>query len=150
MKRYKTYVAVILLVIAAGSLSGCVTGKFDWKWLIGTSTKDVEDARKDAITKVFDLDYDTAYTKVRDAIKNIKIKETSTYAIKGATRDISIYAGSKAQKMIALYYININTTPVGIFFKDIDNAHTEIAVSSQSPSAKAFISGQIFSALEKK
>lgn len=118
------------------------------KCVAGVSTKALEDGRKDAIKKTFNFDQRTCYNKVLERLKAI---------------DTYIYAEGKKEEMIAVYLHKANqtelimtesgftitdTTPVGIFFKEIDAKNTQIEVSSPSTYAKEFISTKIFSALE--
>ena len=55
---------------------------------------------------------------------------------------VSIYA--KRRDMIAIYYLDPNTTPVGVFFEEIDVSHTRIEVSSQGSGSKEFIAKCVF------
>lgn len=119
-------------------LSGCATISEDFKGVIGISTKVLEDERKNAIAKTFDYDYATCFAKVEKAIPAMANVKTSVY-------DKSINKG-----MIALYYVDINTTPVGIFFKEVDKTHTEVEVSSASPTAKELIAKELFAGLQPK
>jgi hypothetical protein len=115
------------------SLLGCATIKETAKGIAGVSTTVLEEGRKDAIIKTFNYDYNTCYNKVEGILKQI-----------GAY----IYAKDKKQEMLAVYVSETDTTPVGIFFKEIDAKNTQIEVSSPSTYAKEFISAKIFSALE--
>lgn len=123
--------AIILTVLALSlsGLSGCTSWHNCVKTFIGTSTQDVEDARNTALTKVFDYDYDTCYAKMEKLLKLM--------------RKASVYA--KNNEMIAFYYIDPNDTPVGIFFKKIDPAHTQVEVSSLSTPVKETIAKNLFS-----
>jgi hypothetical protein len=98
------------------------------KGLVGVSTKAVEDARKTALVKVFDNDYKTCYNKTLIALKKMG--------------NVSIYA--RDRQRIAFYYIDPNTTPVGVFFKKVDDAHTQVEISSQSSTAKESVAKYIF------
>ena len=102
---------------------------------MGVSTRALEKARKDAIIKTFNYDYSTCYTKTTDILKNMQAH---------------IYTQSIKKHMIAIYISEEDTTPVGLFFKEIDTANTQVEVSSPSTYAKEFISGKVFSVLDKK
>ena len=130
------------------SLSGCATIKETAKCVAGVSTKVLEDGRKDAIKMNLGCQYNECYSKVLE-----KLKQIGTY----------IYAEDRKKQMIAVYlhetaepetatseteFTITDTTPVGIFFKEIDAKNTQIEVSSPSTYAKEFISTKIFSALE--
>ena len=110
-------------------LSGCATPGDIWKEFLGISTKELEEGRSDAAVKVFDYNYDTCYKKVDSIIK--------------AMPKVSIYAQDKGG--IAFYYIDPNTTPVGVFFKSIDPAHTVVEISSQDSNAKEWVAKNVFS-----
>lgn len=115
------------------SLFGCSTIKEAAKGIAGVSTKILEDGRKGAIRKTFNYDYNTCYNKVRGALK-----ETGSY----------IYAEDPKKQMLAIYVSKTDTTAVGIFFKGIDTANTQIEVSSPSTYAKEHIANMLFSVLE--
>jgi len=114
-------------------LSGCATVLEGAKGVAGISTKALEESRKDAVTKTFNYDYNTCYTKVKAAIK-----ETGSY----------IYAQDKNKHMIAVYVSDEDATALGIFFKEIDANNTEIQVTSASTYAKDTVSKDVFSVLE--
>ena len=110
-------------------MCGCATPGNVWKEFVGVSTKGVEDARADALTKVFDYNYKTCYEKVEALLKKMP--------------HVSIY--HKDRGMIAVYVINPNTTPVGIFFKETDAGHTQVDISSESTPTKEWVANNIFS-----
>ncbi len=113
---------------------GCATVKETAKGIAGVSTKVLEDARKDAVIKKFNYDYNTCYNKVEGILTQI-----------GAY----IYAKDNKKQMIAIYVSEADTTPVGLFLKAIDANNTQIEVSSPSTYAKEFIAKSVFLALEK-
>ena len=120
----------ILIILLTGIfIGGCATPMDIVKMSLGNSTKQLEDGRKDALVKVFNSDYETCFTKTE------KILE--------AVPKASIYA--KDKHMIALYCIDPNTTPVGVFFKEIDPSHTRLEVSSPGSDAKEWIAKNVFS-----
>ncbi len=129
----------ILFVIFALSfvilMSGCATLLEGAKGFAGVSTRSLEKARKDAIIKTFNYDYFTCYTQTLDILKRMQAY---------------IYIQSIKKHMLAIYISEEDTTPVGLFFKEIDATNTQVEVSSLSTYAKEFISGKVFSALDKK
>ena len=116
------------------SLFGCASIMEMAKGVAGVSTKTLEKNRKSAITKSFNYDYFSCYTMVLDIIKC-----TEAY----------IYAQDIKKHMIAVYVSDADTTPVGLFFKEIDKNNTRVEVSSPSTYAKEFISGKVFPVLDK-
>jgi hypothetical protein len=126
------FVSLCLCVYFVISTSGCAAITEGAKGVAGISTRALEEARKDAITKAFNYDYFTCYTKILDILKQI---------------DAYIYTQDIKRHMIAIYVSEQDTTPVGLFFKEIDANNTQIEVSSPSTYAKELISTKIFSAL---
>lgn len=120
---------LIVILAAAMMLSGCASPGNTWKAFIGTSTQEIEETRADAMVKVFDYNYKTCYAKTEALLKKMPF--------------VSIYA--KTDSMIAVNYINPDTTPVGLFFKAIDATHTQIEISSPSTPAKEWIAKNVFS-----
>jgi len=115
--------------------SGCASIKEALKGVAGVSTKELEAGRKSAIIKTFDYDYFTAFTKTLDALK-----EMSAY----------IYTQNIKKHMIAIYVSEQDTTPVGIFFKELSATSTQVEVSSPSTYSKEAISQKLFQALSPK
>ena len=136
LKNVKQLLRNSLLVICVFLCSvlaiSCATMKETAKGIAGTSTKVLEEGRVNAITKNFNYDYFTSYTKSLDALK-----EMSAY----------IYKQSLKEHMIAVYVSKRDTTPVGIFFKEIGVDNTLVEVSSPSLTAKGLISARLFKSL---
>jgi len=135
-KGLKRLISNLLLVICVFSLSilaiSCATIKETAKGVSGISTKVLEDGRVNAITKNFSYDYFTSYTKSLDALK-----EMGAY----------IYKQRLKEHMIAVYVSKSDTTPVGIFFKEVGPDNTQVEVSSPSLTAKGIISARLFKSL---
>jgi hypothetical protein len=125
----RSYLQVIILSLcAAFVVSGCCAPGEALKFAIGNSTRNIELARPNALTKIVGYDYGTCYVKTETLIKKIP--------------RLSIYA--KSEEMIAVYYNSVNITPVGVFFTEIDPAHTRIEVASQSPDAREYVAKSVF------
>jgi hypothetical protein len=132
MRRRRVWLLVIgywLLV----SLLGCSIIKEVTRGFVGISTKALEDARGQAITKTFKYNYNTCYDKVKAALTAI-----GSY----------IYAEDKNKHMIAIFVSKTDTTAVGIFLKEIDANNTQVEVSSLSTYAKETVAKGVFSFLE--
>ena len=128
---------IILLVVTCWSLlmlAGCATITEGTKGFLGISTKELEKQRKNAIAKTFNYDYFSCFTKTSDILRSI---------------NTPIYKKDIKDKIIAIYVSSEDTTPVGIFFKEINASSTQIEVSSSSNPAKELIANKLFSALEK-
>jgi len=130
--KWIKYCSALFLAVA---LIGCVRITDGIKCVAGVSTTVLETGRKSAIRKIFNIDYATCDKKVREMLKN-----TGSY----------IYAEDKAKGLIAFYVSTSDTTPVGIFFIQIDAVTTELEISSPSTNAKEVISKKIFDAVEGK
>jgi hypothetical protein len=59
-----------------------------------------------------------------------------------------IYVKDIKKHMIAIYVSETDTTPVGLFFKEIDKSNTQVEVSSPSTYAKELISEKVFKLLK--
>lgn len=116
-------------------ICGCSTVTQTLKAAAGISTKELEAGRKEALISSFSYDYKSCYDKVRTVLV-----ENGAY----------IYAEDSKKRMIALYLSQEDTTPVGVFFSQINAANTQIEVSSPSAYAKEFIWAKILLALEKE
>lgn len=123
---------VICIFLCSVLAISCSTMKETVKGIAGTSTKVLEDGRVNAIAKNFNFDYFTSYTKSLDALK-----EMGAY----------IYKQSLKEHMIAVYVSKRDTTPVGIFFKEVGPNNTQVEVSSPSLTAKGLISARLFKSL---
>lgn len=120
----------ILLVLSVSVfLSGCATPADMAKNFLGISTKELQERRKGALRKVFDYDYAACYNKVENILT-------------GMPR-VSIYA--KEKDKIALFYIDPYNTPVGVFFIEVDQTHTQVEISSPSSAAKEWVAKNVFS-----
>ena len=91
-------------------------------------------AVKSAIKEIFNYDYDSCYVEVKEMLLE---------------RDSYIYAEDSEKQMIAIYVSQSDTTPVGIFFKEIDSGYTQVEVSSQSTYAKETIAKRISNHFKK-
>lgn len=117
-----------ILLICLPIIAGCATIEEAAKGIAGVSTKVLEESRKDAAVKQFNYDYNTCYNKIKE-----NLEKMGSY----------IYAGSIKNHMLALYVSEDDTTPVGIFFSQIDANNTRIEVSSPSKFAKEFIANRL-------
>lgn len=131
MKAAKYCLIIALLSYWVVGLFGCAAIKEGGRCLIGVSTKDIEASRKDALSRSFNYGFNACYDKTQKILK-----------------DIGAYIYAKNKGMIAVFVSSKDTTPVGLFFKELDASNTEIQVSSPSSYAKELIGDKVFSALE--
>jgi len=133
----KSKITILIYVLLSGFLlSGCATIVESAKVVAGISTKELEAARPQALKKVFSYNYSACYDKAREFL---------------AKKEFYIYARDK--QMIAIYLNSdpepeMSTTPVGVFFKEIDVDNTQVEVSSPSPYARGFIAERLFAVLK--
>jgi hypothetical protein len=126
---------ILVLLSISVLLSGCATTiQEEWKRLTGRSVYDVEQSKKDALVKIFDLSYEACYAKAEKALTSVL--------------NISIY--SRSENLIAVYYVDLNTTPVGVFFESIDDKHTKVEVSSPAPGPKNAVAKLLFEGKKPK
>jgi hypothetical protein len=107
---------------------GCANLKEMGRGFLGISTKVLEEKRNEAKVLVLNYGYFSSYRKVLD-----KLKENKSYIYK------------KTQDLVALYLSEEDTTPVGIFFSELDKEKTKLEISSPSSLAKE----KIFDLLSK-
>ena len=99
----KRILIIVLLIYWILGLIGCACLKETIGGFFGISTKEIENVRDKAIVKIVDYDYASCYQKVE-----ARLSEIGSY----------IYA--KRKDLIAVYIAEPDTTPAGIFFKQID------------------------------
>ena len=125
---------VVILLSGLGywviGLSGCATVKEAAKGFLAISTKEIEETRDQAITKIVDYDYTSCYQKVEARLNQI---ESYIYA--------------QRDDFIAVYISKTDTTPAGIFFKQIDKQKTQVEIASPATDTKEYLAEKIFSAL---
>ena len=137
MKKNALFNLTTTCCILSTVLSGCAIVKEMGKGFIGVSTQVLEEKRKDALKKSFALDYNGCYVKVKEILKGSEqVKESP------------IYAEDAKKKMIAVYFTQADTTPVGIFFTQEAENKTLIEVASPSIYAKEEIANRIFTGID--
>lgn len=123
--RKKQILALIVTIVLS---VGCAIITESGRGVAGISTKVLEENRKDAVIKIFDFDYNTCYAKIKDFL---------------VRRGSYIYTEDARKRLIAIYVSAEDTTPVGLFFKEISPASTQVEVSSASTYAKEFIANKV-------
>jgi len=132
-QRHAAFFAVLCCAIAMGA--GCAGLKESCRGIAGTSTKVLEDGRQNAVKRSYPADY----AKCRETVDRV-LAENKAY----------VYARSDAQKMIAFYLTDADTTPVGVFFTVRDESATDVEVSSPSRYAKESIADKIAAGFNEK
>lgn len=127
---------ILPIVILMVFLSGCASICEYTKVLLGTSTRELELTRKDAITKEFNIPYEVTFLKVQDILKQKGCKVFYKNRIKGV--------------IVAMNFSGfINTSEAGIFLTSIEPSKTKIEITSQSQELTMAASKIIFPELEK-
>ena len=134
INNLKFFITGLIFASCIFNFTGCSSLKEYSQGFLGVSIKVLEEGRKNAKLRTFNFDYFTAFTKTLDVLKNI-----------GAY----IYAKDIKKHMIAVYVSKEDTTAVGIFFKEIGAANTQVEVSSPSTYAKELMANKLFKALEQ-
>ena len=142
MKKAALFIFLVFLI------SGCAALKEGARGFLGISTRALEEARPEGVVKEFNYDYFTAYAKTLDALRQPLEPSKSPSEIRD--HKFYIYARGVAKHMIAGYVSETDTTPVGIFFEEVNRDTTRIVVASQSTYAKDYIAGKLFAILEKE
>jgi len=129
--------ACVLLIFALCILNftGCAGLKEGVKKFAGVSTRVIEEDRGQAINRTFNYDFFSCYTQTEDILKKL---------------GVYIYAKDLKKQMIAVYVSESDTTPVGLFFKEVERNITRVEVSSPSSYAKEMIAEKLFSKLDKQ
>jgi len=117
------------------NLTGCAGLKEGVKEVAGVSTRALEEGRGQAINRTFNYDFFSCYTQTEDILKKL---------------GVYIYAKDLKKQMIAVYVSESDTTPVGLFFKEVERNITRVEVSSPSSYAKEMIAEKLFSKLDKQ
>ncbi|MFA5088967.1 MAG: hypothetical protein WC552_08060 [Candidatus Omnitrophota bacterium] len=156
----KKSILIFFLVMSAVSLSSCAflteTAKVIW----GSSTRALEKARVNALTRTFQCSYDDCFDRVlslscspADSAKE-KAQEDDAWEGEGAAqegkrRQFDAFIKNKAKGLIVVIGIpgSIETTEVGIFFSVVDENAVKVEVSSLSTPAKQKAADLIFTEL---
>lgn len=131
-QKIKVFVIVILCLALAGCASVAEVGKTFW----GSSIREMEKRRVDAITRT----YHKGYWECMEAV--LKAIEENHYLIfqKDEVRGYVVVMGIPGY---------INTTEVGIFFVEISDNEVRIELSSLSTNAKRAVAKALFVGLDK-
>ncbi len=128
----KRLLVIGFLVFWVFGFLGCASIKEMTRGFLGTSTKILEDNRLEAEVLMVNYDYFSCYHKVLDRLEGI---------------GSCVYA--KKDDLIAFYVSSTDTTPVGVFFKEINKQKTQLEVSSPSSRAKNIMASLILAAFEQ-
>ncbi len=118
----------VILALSLLTLTGCET----FKVILGTSTRHLERARAEAITR----GYDCTFRECFDAVLSLSRNEVMADP-KIGERPFEVFIKDRVKGYIVVMGIagNIETTEVGIFLTEVTGG-TKIELSSLSSSAK--------------
>lgn len=105
--------------------------------LWGSSTRALEEARDQAISKTYNCDFDACYDAVLEIVKE---------------RKYVLFVKERSNKRLVVMGIpgNVDTTEAGIFFRELKGSEVQIEVSSLSSTAKERVAQAVFDELDKK
>lgn len=129
----------LLLMIIIAALSGCSAmyrgtvevGKTIW----GTSTRALENARSNAITKTYDKNY---WELLRTSL-DVAAKNKYEVYYKDEIKGVIVLMGIKG---------SVNTTEVGLFFTELNDNQTRLEISSLSSNAKRIVAKHLLHGLD--
>jgi hypothetical protein len=131
VQRAKAISVIMLAFCCVLIFCGCASFREGMKGFLGISTKDIEDSKDKAIVKIVDCDFSSCYQRVEEILS-----------------EIGSHIYSKRKDLIAVYISQTDTTPAGIFFKQINEYKTELSIASPAKDTKEYLAVKIFPALE--
>ena len=127
----KNRLMIGLLCFLLFGAAGCAGIKQTTRAFLGTSTKELRQAREQAIVRVVNHDYQGCYKRVEAGLLGL---------------GSHIY--SKEEDLIAVYISSEDTTPAGVFFRQVEDKKTELGITSPSKDTKEYLAEKIFALLE--
>ena len=129
----------IIIIFSALSLGGCTLinhAAEPVRVVWGSSTRALEAARDQAISKTYNCDFDACYDTVLEIIKE---------------RKYLLFINQRLKKRIVVMSIpgNVDTTEVGIFFSKFTTS-VKVDISSLSSTAQERVASAMFDGLDKK
>lgn len=103
----------------------------------GSSVEMLQEARKDAVSKVYDCPYEKCFSEIINILEE---------------EDAQIFVQNKAKGIIVVMGIKktVATSEVGVFLTKLEEAKTKIEISSGSPKAKRITSEILFAGLDSR
>ena len=124
-----------MMIFLCSSCSLVDSGQEFAKTLWGSSTRALERARDNAMTKTYDKPY---WDCVHDAITVVRQKKWVIFK-KDEIKGYMVLMGIKGA---------VNTTEVGVFFDELSDSQTRIEISSLSTNAKRKVAKALFHGLD--
>jgi len=132
----KVIIGILILFLILGHIGPVELTK----QIVGVSTKSLEEEQPGE-SKVFNYDCNSCYEKTLEVLKEM---------------GVDVFQKNKGEHYIVAMNFNklfkkcIDTTEVGIFFKEMENKQTKIDITCGNLSLAKFASEEIFSRLKKK
>ena len=106
------------------------------KTIWGSTTRALEEARAQAITKTYDKSYWDCMRATLEVVKQ---------------QDYKVFKKDEVRGYVVLMGIrgSVNTTEVGVFFVELNDHQTRIELSSLSTNAKRIVAKALFGGLDK-
>ena len=128
MRSKRFLVFVTMLALAGG---GCARVSETARVVWGSSTRALEEARADAISKTYQCSYEDCY---KEALKIVKLEKLEVF-IADRVKGHMVVMGIKGA---------VNTTEVGIFFSPVDENKLKVEITSLSTNAKKKMAAILF------
>ena len=154
-KRTATIVVICLLNIFTGCSYVTETAKVIW----GSSTRALENARVDAISKTYKCSFNDCFDAVLDLARETEIEvpadvtdkdKSPRTIVKSGHFDIFIKNRKKRHIVVMGIKDSAETTEVGIFFVQPSLTAVKVEISSLSSSAKRSVADIVFEELSMR
>ena len=158
-----------LLVMSIFTSMSCASVSEPFKVVWGSSTRALEDARIDAVSKIYECEFDDCFNAVLELARKklVMYRSAETYdstVSSGAEEkpaaslteeekqgfDVFIKDRIKAVIVVMGIYGNTNTTEAGIFFSRYNRSSFKIEISSLSTTAKTKVAEMVFAKLDQQ
>ena len=140
----KPFLFLILILFGAGC-SNLISNLFESPKIIwGSSTKELQEARVRAVSKVYKCSFDQCY----DAVLSLAINEEELEPFTKKLYEVFLKDPIKGIVVVMGIKGNIDTTEVGIFLTELEDNMLEIDIASSSSSAKRKAVDIVFNELD--
>jgi len=146
MKKLNIISILCLLLCVGGCAQITETAKTVW----GSSTRALENARVDAISKTYRCSLSDCFDAVLSLARDAKVAELVAEPVGEGAFDIFIKNRDKRHIVVMGVEGNVETTEVGIFFSQPTLTTVKLEVSSLSSSAKRKVAQSVFDELDAR
>ena len=135
-----------LILLVSLPLCSCAPVAETTKTLWGSSTRALENARTEAISKIYSCTIDECFDGALSLGRNYE----NLKPINDKFYDVFLQDRIKSHMVVMGIKGNVNTTEVGIFFSQISETKTKIEITSLSSNAKQKVADALFEELDFK